>query len=128
MQYVQQPYVEAIGTTFNQQQVLVYQPVQQAPIYQPAQVAPAYQQALAAPAYQQPKAQAPRQNTPTQNKRQGVKPPFSPIPMTYIELYPYLLQKGLGVPRPLGPPPDPLPPWYNHMLISLSMMVHLGMI
>ncbi|KAI5409412.1 hypothetical protein KIW84_055010 [Lathyrus oleraceus] len=102
--------------------------IQQAPIYQPAQVAPAYQQVLADPAYQQPKAQAPRQNTPTRNKRQGVKPPFSPIPMTYTELYPYLLQKGLVVPRPLGPPPDPLPTWYNHMLISLSMMVHLGMI
>ncbi|XP_050877822.1 uncharacterized protein LOC127081624 [Lathyrus oleraceus] len=33
--------------------------------------------------------------------------------MTYTELYPSLFQKGLVVPRPLGPPPDPLPPWYN---------------
>lgn len=32
--------------------------------------------------------------------------------MKYTELYPSLLQKGLVVPRPLGPPRDPLPPWY----------------
>lgn len=31
----------------------------------------------------------------------------------YTELYPSLLQKGLVVPRPLGPPSDPLHPWYN---------------
>ncbi|XP_050877528.1 uncharacterized protein LOC127081300 [Lathyrus oleraceus] len=33
--------------------------------------------------------------------------------MSYTELYPSLLQKGLVVPRPMGPPPDHLPPWYN---------------
>ncbi|XP_050916200.1 uncharacterized protein LOC127131320 [Lathyrus oleraceus] len=33
--------------------------------------------------------------------------------MSYTELYPSLLQKGLVVPRPMGPPPDCLPPWYN---------------
>lgn len=33
--------------------------------------------------------------------------------MMYTELYPYVLQKGLVVPRPLGPSPDPFPPWYN---------------
>lgn len=33
--------------------------------------------------------------------------------MTYTELYPFLLQKGLLVPRPLGSPPDPFPLWYN---------------
>ncbi|XP_050890365.1 uncharacterized protein LOC127095765 [Lathyrus oleraceus] len=33
--------------------------------------------------------------------------------MSYTELYPSLLQKGLVVPRPMGPPPDRLPPWYN---------------
>lgn len=109
MQYVQQPSVAAIGPNFKQQQVPIYQPVQQTPIYQPAQVSPAYQQASAAPAYQQPKAQAPRQNAPNQNRRQGVKLPFSLIPMTYTELHPSLLQKGLVVPRPLGPPPDPFP-------------------
>ncbi|XP_050909925.1 uncharacterized protein LOC127123778 [Lathyrus oleraceus] len=33
--------------------------------------------------------------------------------MSYTELYPSLLQKGLVVPRLMGPPPDRLPPWYN---------------
>ncbi|XP_050920197.1 uncharacterized protein LOC127137817 [Lathyrus oleraceus] len=33
--------------------------------------------------------------------------------MSYTELYPSLLKKGLVVPRPMGPPPDRLPPWYN---------------
>ncbi|XP_050895730.1 uncharacterized protein LOC127102403 [Lathyrus oleraceus] len=33
--------------------------------------------------------------------------------MSYTKLYPTLLKKGLVVPRPLGPPPDPLPPYYN---------------
>lgn len=33
--------------------------------------------------------------------------------MSYTELYPSLLQKGLVVPKPMGPPPDCLPPWYN---------------
>ncbi|XP_050888913.1 uncharacterized protein LOC127094086 [Lathyrus oleraceus] len=33
--------------------------------------------------------------------------------MSYTELYPSVLQKGLVVPRPMGPPPDHLPPWYN---------------
>lgn len=33
--------------------------------------------------------------------------------MSYIELYPSLLQKGLVVPRPMGSPPDRMPPWYN---------------
>ncbi|XP_050909048.1 uncharacterized protein LOC127122809 [Lathyrus oleraceus] len=33
--------------------------------------------------------------------------------MSYTELYPSLLQKGLVVPRPVAPPPDRLPPWYN---------------
>lgn len=113
MQYVQQPCVAAIGPNVNLQQVPVYQPVQQTPIYQPAQVAPTYQQVPGALTYQQPKAQAPRQNAPSQNRRQCVKPLFSPIPMTYTELYSSLLQKGLMVPRPLGLPPDPLPPWYN---------------
>ncbi|XP_050893132.1 uncharacterized protein LOC127098556 [Lathyrus oleraceus] len=33
--------------------------------------------------------------------------------MSYTELYPSLLKKRLVIPRPLGPPPDPLPPYYN---------------
>lgn len=38
---------------------------------------------------------------------------FDLIPMTYRELYPSLLQKGLVIPRSLGPSPDPLPLWFN---------------
>lgn len=33
--------------------------------------------------------------------------------MSYTELYSSLLKKRLAVPRPLGPPLDPLPPYYN---------------
>ncbi|XP_050877313.1 uncharacterized protein LOC127081068 [Lathyrus oleraceus] len=105
LQYIQQPYVAAVTPAFNQSQAFVYQPVQQAPVYQ---------QTPMAPVYQQPRAQAPRlQNLPNQNRVQRGKPYFSSIPMTYTELYPSLLQKGLVTPRPLGPPLNPLPPWYN---------------
>lgn len=47
------------------------------------------------------------------NMRQGGITTLNPIPMTYKKLYPSLLEKGLVVPRPLGPPPDTIPPWYN---------------
>ncbi|XP_050875250.1 uncharacterized protein LOC127078874 [Lathyrus oleraceus] len=116
VQYAPQPYVAAVTPTFTQQPAqayqapLVYRP---APVQQRAAVPPAYQQAPAAPVYQQPRAQAPRQNAQNQNRRQGDRATFNPIPMTYTELYPSLLQKGLVVPRPMGPPPDRLPPWYN---------------
>ncbi|XP_050909226.1 uncharacterized protein LOC127123003 [Lathyrus oleraceus] len=107
VQYVQQPYVAAVTPNYNQPQASVYQPV-------PAQQAPIYQQAPAPPAYQQPRAQVPRpQNPPNQNRVQRARVPFASIPMTYTELYPSLLQKGLVTPRSLGPPPNPLPPWYN---------------
>ncbi|XP_050890577.1 uncharacterized protein LOC127095987 [Lathyrus oleraceus] len=76
-------------------------------------VPPAYQQAPAAPVYQQPRAQAPRQNAQNQNRRQEDRATFNPILMLYTELYSSMLQKGLVVPRPMGPPPDRLPPWYN---------------
>ncbi|XP_050919635.1 uncharacterized protein LOC127137195 [Lathyrus oleraceus] len=88
----------------------VYRP---APVQQRAAAPPAYQQAPTTPAYQQPRAPAPRQNAQNQNRRQGERATFNPIPMSYTELYPSLLQNGLVVPRPLGPPPDRLPPWYN---------------
>ncbi|XP_050878147.1 uncharacterized protein LOC127081963 [Lathyrus oleraceus] len=105
VQYIQQPYVAAVTSNFNQSQAPVYQPIQQAPVYQ---------QAPMPLAYQQPRAQAPRpQNLPNQNRVQRGRPSFASIPMTYTELYPSLLQKGLVTPRPLGPPPNPLPPWYN---------------
>ncbi|XP_050875374.1 uncharacterized protein LOC127079000 [Lathyrus oleraceus] len=96
---------KTVTPNFIQSQALVYQPVQQAPVYQ---------QAPAPPVYQQPRAQAPHpQNPPNQNRVQRGRLPFASIPMTYTELYPSLLQKGLVTPRPLGPPPNSLPPWYN---------------
>ncbi|XP_050908561.1 white-opaque regulator 2 [Lathyrus oleraceus] len=105
VQYVQQPYVAAVTPNFNQSQAPVYQPIQQAPVYQQAPMPPAYQQS---------REQAPRpQNLPNQNRVQRGRLSFSSIPMTYTELYPSLLQKRLVTPRPLGPPPNPLPPWYN---------------
>ncbi|XP_050914807.1 uncharacterized protein LOC127129715 [Lathyrus oleraceus] len=101
---------------FNQQPAQAYQapPVYRpAPVQQHAPIPPVYQQAPAALVYQQPRAQALRQNAQNQNRRQGDRKTFNPIPMSYTELYPSLLQKGLVVPRPMGPPPDRLPPWYN---------------
>ncbi|XP_050889414.1 uncharacterized protein LOC127094647 [Lathyrus oleraceus] len=116
VQYAPQPYVYAVTPAFNQQPAQAYQapPVYRpAPVQQRAAAPPAYQQAPATPVYQQPRAQAPRQNAQNQNMRQGERATFNPIPMSYTELYPSLLQKGLVVPRPMGPPPDRLPPWYN---------------
>ncbi|XP_050919511.1 uncharacterized protein LOC127137057 [Lathyrus oleraceus] len=116
VQYAPQPYVAAVTPAFNQQPAQAYQAppaYRPAPVQQRAAAPPAYQQAPTTPVYQQPRAQAPRQNTQNQNRRQGEKATFNPIPMSYTELYPSLLQKGLVVPRPMGPPPDRLPPWYN---------------
>ncbi|XP_050889696.1 uncharacterized protein LOC127094983 [Lathyrus oleraceus] len=116
VQYAPQPYVADVIPAFSQQPAQAYQAP---PVYRPAPtqqhvaVPPAYQQAPAALVYQQPRAQAPRQNAQNQNRRQGDRATFNPIPMLYTELYPSLLQKGLVVPRPMGPPPDRLPPWYN---------------
>ncbi|XP_050877217.1 uncharacterized protein LOC127080975 [Lathyrus oleraceus] len=116
VQYTPQPYIAAVTPAFNQQPAQAYQAP---PAYRPTPVqqrvaAPlAYQQAPAAPVYQQPRAQALRQNAQNQNRKQGDRATFNPIPMTYTELYPSLLQKGLVVPIPMGPPPDCLPPWYN---------------
>ncbi|XP_050914977.1 uncharacterized protein LOC127129916 [Lathyrus oleraceus] len=116
VQYAPQPYVAGVTLAFNQQPAQAYQVP---PAYRPAPVQkrdaapPAYQQAPAALVYQQPRAQAPRQNAQNQNRRQGERVTFNPIPMSSTELYPSLLQKGLVVPRPMGPPPDRLPPWYN---------------
>ncbi|XP_050897461.1 uncharacterized protein LOC127104315 [Lathyrus oleraceus] len=116
VQYAPQPYVAAVTPAFNQQPAQAYQAppaYRPAPVQQRVAAPPAYQQAPAAPVYQQPRAQALRQNAQNQNRRQGERVTFNPIPMSYTELYPSLLQKGLVVPRPLGPPPDRLPPWYN---------------
>ncbi|XP_050919071.1 uncharacterized protein LOC127136573 [Lathyrus oleraceus] len=116
VQYAPQPYVAAVTPAFNQQHAQAYQapPVYRpSPVQQRVVIPPAYQQAPAAPVYQQPRAQALRQNSQNQNRRQGDRATFNPIPRSYTELYPSLLQKGLVVPRPMGPPPDRLPPWYN---------------
>ncbi|XP_050909572.1 uncharacterized protein LOC127123393 [Lathyrus oleraceus] len=116
VQYALQPYVAIVTLAFNQQPAQAYQAppaYRPAPVQQRVAAPPAYQQAPAAPVYQQPRAQAPRQNAQNQNRRQGERETFNPIPMSYNELYPSLLQKGLMVPRPMGPPPDRLPPWYN---------------
>ncbi|XP_050875287.1 uncharacterized protein LOC127078916 [Lathyrus oleraceus] len=110
VQYASQPYVAVVTPTFNQQPAQAYQPP---PFYQHTLVPPVYQQAPTTPAYQQSRAQALRQNAQNQNRRQGDRVTFKPIPMSYTKLYPSLLQKGLVVPRPMGPPPDCLPPWYN---------------
>ncbi|XP_050897366.1 uncharacterized protein LOC127104210 [Lathyrus oleraceus] len=88
----------------------IYRPT---PVQQRVAVPPSYQQAPASPVYQQPRAQALSQNSQNHNRRQGDRMTFNPIPMSYTELYPSLLQKGLVVPRPMGPPPNHLPPWYN---------------
>ncbi|XP_050896739.1 uncharacterized protein LOC127103531 [Lathyrus oleraceus] len=116
VQYAPQPYVAVVTPAFNQRPAQAYQvpPVYQpAPVQQRVAAPPAYQQAPTAPVYQQPRAQAPRQNAQNQNKRQGERATFNPIPMSYTEFYPSLLRKGLVVPRPMGPQPDRLPPWYN---------------
>ncbi|XP_050889789.1 uncharacterized protein LOC127095093 [Lathyrus oleraceus] len=116
VQYAPQPCVAAVTPAFNQQPAQAYQvpPIYQpTPVQQCVAVPPIYQQAPTAPVYQQPRAQAPRQNAQSQNRRQGDRATFNPIPMLYTGLYPSLLQKGLVVPRPMGPPPDRLPPWYN---------------
>ncbi|XP_050889563.1 uncharacterized protein LOC127094832 [Lathyrus oleraceus] len=116
IQYAPQPYVAAVTPAFNQQTAQAYQApptYRPTPVQQRVIVPQAYQQAPAALVYQQPRAQAPRQIAQNHNKRQGDRVTFNPIPMSYTELYPSLLQKGLVVPRPMRPPPDCLPPWYN---------------
>ncbi|XP_050920042.1 uncharacterized protein LOC127137643 [Lathyrus oleraceus] len=116
VQYAPQPYIVVVTPAFNQQPPQAYQvpPVYRpTPVQQRAAVPPACQQAPAAPVYQQPRAQAPRQNAQNKNRRQGDRATFNQIPMSYTELYPSLLQKGLVVPRLMGPPPGRLPPWYN---------------
>ncbi|XP_050919584.1 proline-rich protein 3-like [Lathyrus oleraceus] len=116
VQYTPQPYVVVVTPTFNQQPAQAYQvpPIyRSAPVQQRVAIPPVYQQAPAAPVYQQLRAQAPRQNPQNQNRRQGDRVTFNPIPMSYTKFYPSLLQKGLVVPRPMGHPPDRLPPWYN---------------
>ncbi|XP_050889366.1 uncharacterized protein LOC127094592 [Lathyrus oleraceus] len=115
-QYTPQSFIAVVTPAFNQQPTRAYQPThiyRPVPIQQRAPVPLVYQQAPTTPTYQQPRAQAPRQNAQTQNRRQGDRETFNPILMSYTELYPSLLQKGLVVPRPMGPPHGRLPPWCN---------------
>ncbi|XP_050915290.1 uncharacterized protein LOC127130297 [Lathyrus oleraceus] len=111
VQYAPPPYVAAVAPSFNQQapQAPVYQPIQQVPSYPPPVYPPPnYQQASNAPASQQPRNQAPHQNAPRRLYKT-----CPPIPMTFTELYPYLVQRGLVITRALGPPPNPLSANYN---------------
>ena len=44
---------------------------------------------------------------------QQERPKFDPIPMTYTELYPKLVQLGSLVPMDIPPMQPPYPKWYN---------------
>ena len=44
---------------------------------------------------------------------QQERPKFDPIPMTYTELYPKLIQLGSLVPMDIPPMQPPYPKWYN---------------
>ena len=44
---------------------------------------------------------------------QQERPKFDPIPMTYTELYPKLVQLGSLVPMDIPPMQPPYPRWYN---------------
>ena len=44
---------------------------------------------------------------------QRERPQFDPIPMTYTELYPKLIQGGMLVPVSIPPIRPPYPRWYN---------------
>lgn len=53
-----------------------------------------------------PPNQAPQQHNVVQNQNRNARniTQFDPIPMTYTQLYPYLVQKGLITTRSLPPP------------------------
>ncbi|XP_050874946.1 uncharacterized protein LOC127078541 [Lathyrus oleraceus] len=102
-----------------------YRPISPVPI--PAPV-PHYQ--VPVPQYQapQPQFQAPppqhqqnNQPRPVQQQRPNQQRPYqqynnvntTPIPMTYTQLLPYLIQNGTVVPRALPPMPKPHKPWYD---------------
>ncbi|XP_050902816.1 uncharacterized protein LOC127115280 [Lathyrus oleraceus] len=106
-----------------------YRPIAPVPI--PAPV-PHYQ--VPVPQYQapQPQFQAPppqhqqrnqqnNQPRPVQQQRPNQQRPYqqynnvntTPIPMSYTQLLPYLIQNGTVVPRALPPMPKPHKPWYD---------------
>ncbi|KAI5417160.1 hypothetical protein KIW84_041960 [Lathyrus oleraceus] len=109
-----------------------YRPIAPVPI--PAPV-PHYQ--VPVPQYQapQPQFQAPppqhqqrnqqnNQPRPVQQQRPNQQRPYqqynnvntTPIPMTYTQLLPYLIQNGIVVPRALPPMPKPHKPWSVYCL------------
>ncbi|XP_050890981.1 uncharacterized protein LOC127096459 [Lathyrus oleraceus] len=118
--YYQYPYVAAA-----QYPTMPYRPIAHVPI--PAPI-PHYQ--VPVPQYQapQPQFQAPppqhqqrNQPRPVQQQRPNQQRPYqqynnvntTPIPMSYTQLLPYLIQNGTVVPRELPPMPKPHKPWYD---------------
>ncbi|XP_050915188.1 uncharacterized protein LOC127130163 [Lathyrus oleraceus] len=122
--YYQYPYVAAALYP-----TILYRPIAPVPI--PAPV-PHYQ--VPVPQYQapQPQFQAPppqhqqrnqqnNQPRPVQQQRPNQQRPYqqynnvntTPIPMTYTQLLPYLIQNGTVVPRALPPMPKLHKPWYD---------------
>ncbi|KAI5425001.1 hypothetical protein KIW84_030978 [Lathyrus oleraceus] len=120
---------EAILMSAAQYPTMPYRPISPVPI--PAPV-PHYQ--VPVPQYQapQPQFQAPppqhqqrnqqnNQPRPVQQQRPNQQRPYqqynnvntTPIPMTYTQLLPYLIQNGTVVPRALPPMPKPHKPWYD---------------
>ncbi|KAI5384041.1 hypothetical protein KIW84_071153 [Lathyrus oleraceus] len=116
---------EAILMCPAQYPTMPYRPISPVPI--PAPV-PHYQ--VPVPQYQapQPQFQAPppqhqqnNQPRPVQQQRPNQQRPYqqynnvntTPIPMTYTQLLPYLIQNGTVVPRALPPMPKPHKPWYD---------------
>lgn len=73
-------------------------------------------------AYYRPQAQQPRAPPPQNQQQQNGYPrrdhqrpwkDFKPIPTTYTQVLPYLIQKGLVEIKPLAPPPTPPPRGYD---------------
>lgn len=72
------------------------------------------QQAYSGPQAQQARA-PPQQNQKNGYSRRDQQRPwnnFDPIPTTYTQVLPYLIQKGLVEIKPLSPPPNPPPHGY----------------
>ncbi|XP_050919520.1 uncharacterized protein LOC127137069 [Lathyrus oleraceus] len=121
--YYQYPYVAAA-----QYLTMPYRPIAPVPI--PAPVphyhvpVPQYQapqpQFQAPPPQHQQRNQQNNQPRPVQQQRPNQQRPYqrynnvntTPIPMTYTQLLPYLIQNGTVVPRALPPMPKPHKPWY----------------
>ncbi|XP_050876136.1 uncharacterized protein LOC127079811 [Lathyrus oleraceus] len=122
--YYQYPYVAAA-----QYPTMPYRPISPVPIPAPVphyQVpVPQYQapqpQFQASPPQHQQRNQQNNQPRPVQQQRPNQQRPYqqynnvntTPIPMTYTQLLPYLIQNRTVVPRALPPMPKPHKPWYD---------------